>query len=69
MKVMVQYLSLFLVILEYLGGIETIKAVFQTLLDYMILEYLGGIETIYALLLQSIFDEILEYLGGIETKM
>ena len=56
-------------ILEYLGGIETVKS--WQVLDMCqkgILEYLGGIETSFSSACPfSFLFSILEYLGGIET--
>ena len=54
-------------ILEYLGGIETVFVFCNKCQLSSILEYLGGIET-WSLLKQAKSGMlILEYLGGIET--
>ena len=54
-------------ILEYLGGIESLKkCLFQPSLA-RILEYLGGIERLLSFLIPINQLKILEYLGGIES--
>ena len=55
------------VILEYLGGIETLLSVFLHIPHLLILEYLGGIETGQPSINLCNEVKILEYLGGIET--
>ena len=56
-----------MLILSYLWGIETMKALQDTTLNHQILSYLWGIETIIWYIRESNQRRILSYLWGIET--